>query len=135
MYANGAAGYFDALSWHPYNFKSGATAGDMLAYHPCSTWSQIQDTTPSARSLMIASGDGGKKIWATETGAPTCIAGASYPCVSEAEQANFATQAIALWKSRSYTGNYYWYDLRDDGGGLSTVKRSDGLERCFVEYI
>lgn len=120
VYANGAAEHFDAVGYHPYNFSNGATASGMLSYHVCSAWSQVQDTTPSVRSFMVAHGDSAKKIWATEAGAPTCIAGASYGCVSEAEQANLATQAVISWKSRAFSGNYYWYDLRDDDGGDST---------------
>jgi len=121
MYADGAGGSFDALGWHPYNYYGGATAANMLAYNPCSAWSQLASTPVSARSLMVANGDGGKKIWLTELGAPTCIAGASYPCVSEAEQANLATDEMALWKSYSWAGGFYWYDARDDYGGTSTT--------------
>lgn len=123
IYVNGGAGYFDAVGWHPYSFwgTNTATAAEMLANENWSAWSQMGDTATSARSLMIARNDGNKKIWATELGAPTCITGAQYTCVSEAEQAKLATQGVALWKSYSWSGNYYWYDLRDDFGGSSTT--------------
>ncbi|MHB8694185.1 MAG: cellulase family glycosylhydrolase [Solirubrobacteraceae bacterium] len=109
MYAAGAGGYFDALSHHPYNFGQGWTANTMLALQTWSAWSQMADTTPSLRSLMVANGDSAKQIWATETGAPTYSGG-----VSEAEQANLATQETTLWKSFPWAGNFYWYDLRND---------------------
>jgi polysaccharide biosynthesis protein PslG len=121
MYANGAAGSFDAVGWHPYNFWSGATAVQMLAYHPCSAWSQMADTPVSVRSLMTANGDSVKKIWSTEFGASSCIAGAAYRCVTETEQANLATNSMVLWKGFSWSGGYYWYDVRDDFGGTSTT--------------
>jgi hypothetical protein len=123
MYGSGAAGSFDALSHHPYNFSNGATAAQMLAYHPCNAWSQMNGTTPSLRSLMSANGDGAKRIWATELGAPTCITNATYTCVSEAEQANLATMELALWQGWTWSGDYFWYDLRDDGGGTSLTDR------------
>ncbi len=111
MYANGAAGFFDALGWHPYNFPGNGTATGMLAYHPCSAWSQMNSTPISVRSLMSANGDSAKKVWATELGAPT---GGTPGAVSESAQADLAAQGMSLWKSYSWAGNYYWYDLRND---------------------
>jgi hypothetical protein len=60
MYANGVAGFFDALAHHPY------TNAGPSSTHPCSAWHQMHRTTPSLRSLMEANGEGSKKIWATE---------------------------------------------------------------------
>ena len=65
IYANGGAGYFDALAHHPYSFPAKpSTVANWSA------WYQMAGTSPSLRSLMIAHGDGAKKIWATEWGAP-----------------------------------------------------------------
>jgi hypothetical protein len=107
MYKAGAVGYMDAVGWHPYNFTSGSTAASMLSNQVWSAWSQMSQTSPSARSLMTQYGDGAKQIWATDLGAPTNLVG-------ETEQGSLATQEVALWKSFSWAGNYYWYDLRDD---------------------
>lgn len=107
MYKAGVAGYMDAVGWHPYNYQSGWTATYMLSNQVWSAWSQMSQTSPSARSLMTQYGDGNKKIWATELGAPTNLVG-------ETEQGNLATQEVSSWKSYSWAGNYYWYDLRDD---------------------
>lgn len=109
MYQAGASGYMDAVGWHPYNFAQGRTADSMFAYHIASAWSQMDQTTPSARSLMAKYGDSNKKVWATEVGAPTSTNG-----VNETEQASFAKRSVSYWKSYSWAGNYYWYDLRDD---------------------
>jgi hypothetical protein len=109
MYQNGAAGYMDAVGYHPYNWGSG-TAASYLAYHICSAWSQVNDTPISVRSLMTQYGDGSKKVWATEIGAPTDTGH-----FSESEQASLATQLVTKWKADSRAGNFYWYDLRDDG--------------------
>ncbi len=56
MYEAGAAGYFDALSFHPYSmslFSDGAS----VAGSPLMMANQIHD-------VMVAYGDGNKKIWA-----------------------------------------------------------------------
>src|SRR5205085_4468368 len=57
VYANGGAGYFDAVSHHPYTFPA-AYPGDPLPWSP---WYYMYGTSPSMRSLMIAHGDGEKK--------------------------------------------------------------------------
>jgi len=121
MYHYGAGGHFDAVGWHPYNFWTGAGAGQMLTYNLCSAWSQLTGTPVSVRSLMAAHGDGGKRIWATETGAPTCVSGATYTCVTEKAQATLAADEVRQWRSWSWAGGYYWYDIRDDDGGTSTT--------------
>src|SRR5947207_2526952 len=87
MYANGAAGSFDAVGWHPYNYPYG------LGYANWSAWSQMSETSPSARSLMTANGDGGKQIWATEFGAPT---GSASNEESEAAQAQLVPVTVAV---------------------------------------
>lgn len=114
LYADGVHGYFDAVGWHAYNFNGvGETAAQMLAYNPCSAWSQMSATSVSVRSLMTAHGDAAKKIWITESGAPTCTAGLTYtPCVTVAQQAALAADEAA-WRTLSWAGGYYWYDIRD----------------------
>jgi hypothetical protein len=119
MYAAGAAGSFDALGWHPYNFGG-------LDFHPWSAWSQVTDTKPSARSLMVAHGDGDKSIWGTEFGAPTGSAG---PAVSEASQARMVTDAYAQWKRLSFAGPLFWYSFRDAGTNPGDVEQNFGLLR------
>lgn len=113
MYEAGAGGFFDAVSIHPYTTSASATAEKMLAYHPCSPWSQIAQTPVSLRSLMELHGDAAKQVWITEGGGPSCVPGATYNCASEREQATFAAQQVALWRSYPWAGGYYWYQLRD----------------------
>ena len=62
IYLWGGKGYFDAWGHHPYSF-------------PCSpgtvtSWNAFQQTL-SLHWIMGANGDGAKRIWATEIGAPT----------------------------------------------------------------
>jgi len=120
LYAHGRHGHFDAVAWHPYIYWNGASAAQMLAYHRCSAWTQMASTPVSARSLMTSHGDGRKQLWITETGAPTCVTGATFPCVSPAQQASLATRETRLWKRWRWAGGFYWYDIRDDNLGAAS---------------
>lgn len=117
MYAAGANGSFDALGWHPYNFTG-------IFFHPASAWSQVAETKPSARSIMVANGDGDKQIWGTEFGAPTGNAGDS---VSEAAQAQLVTQGYAKWKTLPFAGPLFWFSFRDAGRNLGDREQNFGL--------
>jgi hypothetical protein len=119
MYAAGAHGRFDALGWHPYNFRG-------IDYHPASAWSQVAETKPSARSIMAANGDGDKQIWGTEFGAPTGTAG---DAVSEAAQAQLVTAGYATWKTWSFAGPLFWFSFRDAGTNRSDREDNFGLLR------
>jgi hypothetical protein len=115
LYGDGIHGSFDAVGWHPYNVRNGASAAQMLAYNRCSAWSQMALTPVSVRSLMASHGDEGKKVWVTEVGAPTCVPGARYACVSPTQQAVLAAREARIWRGLSWAGGFYWYDIRDDG--------------------
>jgi hypothetical protein len=118
MYAAGAAGSFDALGWHPYNFGG-------LFFHPMSAWSQLSETQPSARSLMTANGDGAKQIWGTEFGAPTGGDGA----ISEAAQADMVREGYSRWRGWGWAGPLMWYSLRDAGTNPADREDNFGLVR------
>lgn len=106
MYADGARGSFDALGFHPYSFPALPDT-----YEPWSGWSQMAQTKPSLRSVMISNGDGGKPIWITEYGAPS-----SGPAgVGNAAQASALKQAIADAKRTVWIGAIYLYTWQDEG--------------------
>jgi hypothetical protein len=104
MYAAGAAGSFDALGYHPYSYP--ALAG---AYQQWSAWSQMDQTSPSIRSIMGANGDGGKQIWITEVGAPS----AGPEGVGTASQAQEITQVVQLAKATPGIGEVFFYTYQD----------------------
>jgi hypothetical protein len=106
MYANGARGAMDAVGWHPYTFPGG------LGRAVGSAWSQMADTCPSARSTMAANGDGAKKIWLTEFGAPT---GKSRVSLSEAKQAELIRGVYSRLAASSWGGPAFLYTYRDNG--------------------
>ena len=108
IYANGGGNSFDVVSHHPYCWP--ASPGDAESW---SAWYQMYGTNPSLRSVMSANGDGAKKIWATEFGAPTN--GPSGSHVSEATQAAMMTKAYAEWRSYAWSGPMFAYQGRDLG--------------------
>jgi hypothetical protein len=120
MYASGARGSMDAVGWHPYNFPWG------LRFYTWSAWSQMNATSPSARSVMRANGDGKKKIWVTEWGAPT---GTSSQSISEAAQAELVGAGLRKLKSWSWAGPSFLYNFRDKGTNLSDREQNFGLVR------
>jgi polysaccharide biosynthesis protein PslG len=120
MYANGAKGSMDAVGWHPYAYPNG------IAYALWSGWSQMAQTPTSARSVMIANGDGAKQLWATEFGEPT---GTAANAVSEAVQAKYVTDAFAALKGVSWAGPAFIYNGWDNGTDLSNVEDNFGTIR------
>lgn len=116
MYSNGAT--FDAFGLHPYAYPYGIfAAGDW------NQWYSMDKTF----AIMQANGDGAKKIWATEYGAPTGnVSGRS---VTEATQAQFVKDAVTEWKKKPYAGQLMWYVLRDTGTNPSVEMDNFGLMR------
>jgi hypothetical protein len=101
MYDAGATGYFDAAAMHPYVFPSG------LAADQENGWSDVA----RVHDLMAAHGDGGKKIWLTEFGAPTSAPTAEG--VGQEEQARQITDVLAAAAQLDYIGPAFIYSIRD----------------------
>lgn len=104
MYAAGARGYFDAVGHHPYSYPYAPT-------DCCIGWNAVL-YTQTLHDVMAQNGDGAKKIWGTEAGAPTSGWGA----VSEAQQAQWVQQYFSLWDNWSFTGPLMFFTLADAGG-------------------
>jgi hypothetical protein len=107
MYQFGAAGSFDAVSWHPYSYPCFPTG-------PCSK-SRPWARTAVVRQLMVDNGDGAKLIWATEFGSPTNGAPKDGH-VDENNQAAMMVNALQTWQTFSYAGPFFVFELRDTGG-------------------
>jgi polysaccharide biosynthesis protein PslG len=120
LYTNGAKGSFDALGHHPYCWP--AYPGETQSW---SAWYQMDAPRTSLRSVMEANGDGAKKIWATEFGAPTRGANA----VSESQQADMLARALTVFHSYSWAGPIFWYSQRDLGTSPSSREESFGILR------
>ena len=135
MYAAGAKGSFDAVADHPYTFPR------LPADNTDRAWSEMSTTANSLRATMVANGDGAKKIWITEYGAPTGGPGpAATPAdsetvsgvwhVDEQLQANILAEAIQLYKSYDWVGPFFWYANKDSGTSQSSNENFFGLIRA-----
>lgn len=101
LYAEGIQGSFDAAAAHPYVSPGG------IAADPEGGWSEVG----LMRNVMNGSGDGGKKIWFTEMGAPTSDNGEG---VSQQEQAKQITDVLAAAAGLGYVGPAFIYSIRDN---------------------
>ncbi|MCV7257002.1 cellulase family glycosylhydrolase [Mycobacterium hackensackense] len=116
MYAAGAAGYFDALSYHPYGtslpFSAGADVNNAALQ-------QIQ----TLYSIMVANGDGDLKIWGTEFG------NATTPGIglTTAEQAQFLQDFVTAWNRLPFTGPSFVYTAQDIQTGALNAEANFGL--------
>ena len=112
LYANGAKGSFDAVTANPYGLRV-ATQPD-----PASPWTYL----PALNQLMVAKGDGAKRIWLTEYGPPTTGANS----VSEATQALMFTQAFAVAQTWAWAGPLFAASWQDTAAGPAGLVRADG---------
>lgn len=112
IYANGGAGKFDGLGWHPYlSRESGEALPPPGEPDPASAWFQMYGTPTSARSLMIENGDGDKKIWVTEFGNHTSTS--SVLSATDEEHAAVMGAAVREWSSYDWAAAFCFYTYRD----------------------
>lgn len=114
MYDNGAQGYFDALSFHPYQYQ--VPFGNGTPYGPNAPINQLE----TIHQEMVAAGDGSKQIWATEYGEPTSV-------VDNNTQASFISNFLNSWSSINYTGPMFIYTTRDRNTGSTSDQDTLGV--------
>jgi hypothetical protein len=106
LYDRGVGGYFDGVANHPYAYPfSPLTDKEWNAYRQ----------TEFLHDIMAAHGDGAKKVWGTEMGAPT---GTQAKDLTEAGQAQAVREYYQGWwngRFRAFTGPLVWFRLRDEG--------------------
>ncbi len=85
---------FDIVSFHPYSYPGRST-----------DWPDGHQEILQVRDIMRFVGDGEKKIWATEFGAPTSV-------VSEVQQAKVLTDTYANDAQYDWLGPMFWYQIR-----------------------
>jgi hypothetical protein len=129
MYADGAAGSFDALSFHPYQNTLMFSQGPSV-----STESPLSQLT-RIRDLMSANGDASKEIWASEYGLPTGTVG-------EQNQATFVGDFLNTWSTLPYAGPAFLYTLNDRNTADTTdpentfgIYRDDGTAKPVAAVI
>jgi hypothetical protein len=126
MYAAGAKDYFDAISFHPYQY----TMKFSESWHPDAPLNQLA----GIRQAMILNGDAGKRVWATEYGEPSSVVG-------ETAQAVYLEDMLSKWSQLPYAGPVYVYTVRDRDS-LSTqpedtlgIYRSDGTPKPVERVV
>jgi polysaccharide biosynthesis protein PslG len=110
LYAAGAKGYFDAAAVHPYVFPGGFGADTENG------WSDVS----RLHDVMIANGDGERKIWFTEFGVPTNAL--SCGGATQAQQAEQIAAILDAAATSPYAGPVFIYSIRD-------IATSDGCDR------
>ena len=119
MYAAGAKGNFDAISFHPYQFTlpftQGPTTGPYANISPRGQLALIHQT-------MVANGNGNKLIWASEYVEPTSVA-------SEATQASYIQNFLNGWSKISYAGPPFIYTTEDRNSASTSANDTFGLLR------
>ena len=116
LYRNGAAKVADAIAVHPYSFPwphAGVVVGGL-------------DEVPVLHHVMERHGDGAKKVWITEFGAPT---GTAFDAVSESRQASVIMHARALAHKWSWAGPLIYFELRDRGTNAAVDEENFGMVR------
>ncbi|WP_395308640.1 cellulase family glycosylhydrolase [Mycobacterium sp. AMU20-3851] len=116
MYAAGAHGFFDAISFHPY--KNDMKFSDQENQRE-SPMLQLREM----RAMMDSYGDAALKIWATEYGLPTVPSDAAM----YQKQADFIADFLANWQKEDRTGPIFIYSARDLDTGTSEQQDNFGI--------
>jgi hypothetical protein len=111
VYELGGGDSLDAVAHHPYQYPDRPTS-------PESTNAFLQ--TARIHDLMVEFGDGAKKIWGTEVGAPT----RGSRSVSETNQAIWLREYYDVWNGWAFTGPLFWFTARDKSN-------ADGIEDSY----
>jgi hypothetical protein len=116
MYNAGAKGYFDAIATHPY---MGVADADPATPDDGTMWTL--NHAAAVHQLMVARGDGAKKLWFTEFGwssHPTAPGAPNYQRgVTEAVQSAYLVKAAKLIRTMPYVQAMYWYADHDENTG------------------
>jgi hypothetical protein len=119
IYAYGGRNFLDAVAVHPYSYP--ALPSDAST----ASWNTAQKLT-GIHNTMVNNGDGVKKVWLTEFGAPT---GLGAPSVSEQQQANIIAYGLSYFASLGFTGPVFVYNIRDTRTGSTDPEQNFGLVR------
>lgn len=134
MYDAGAHGYFDALSFHPYQYGTTFSEGETVPWREGTPLYQVNQIRALMDSYQGA-GEDQIKIWLTEYGLPTNQ-------VSEATQAAFIRDLIEFWQTAPAAGPIFIYTTKDRVDLLGTddeahfgIFRLDGTMKPAAEVL
>ncbi len=121
MYRDGAKDYMDAVNYHPYSYPALPSNTANWNY-----WSKMGDSPGSIRSIMIDNGDGAKKIWATEFGAPT---GGPVAFAGEDLQMYEIKDAIQQFAAKPWLATLFIHTYKDPGTAKNNIEDFFGVLR------
>lgn len=105
MYQAGAAPYFDALAFHPYQETLPFSQGESYPLSPLAQLEAIKalmDQYDAAPGATVSD----KLVWVTEYGLPTAN-------VTQQQQASFIQDFLQKWSTLSWAGPAFVYTTRD----------------------
>lgn len=115
LFKSGAGDYMDAFSFHVYTYKDGDAEMAMRA-----AYDRVEKVLDDNRFTG--------EVWLTETGYYSGTADCS---VSEQEQASLVIRSKLAWddylKDNGRVGEFFWYDLREDGTDENAAGHNFGL--------
>jgi len=124
LYANGARGYFDGVSYHPYSSPDlpCAASDKVCVFNPEPSRKDPYgmkngwDRMLNARKMMVAKGDSAKQMWITEYGGPTAGPRGSMNVLTEAQQASLLKAGFERASQYSWVAMMSWFTYDDDPG-------------------
>lgn len=119
LYGQGAAQLADAVAAHPYTFPA-------LPMESRQRMTGGFKDLPALHDVMQRHGEGRKKIWITEYGAPT---GTGLHSVSEEDQAAAVLLARDQLERWDWSGPLIYYELVDGGTDTNEPQENFGLLR------
>lgn len=113
----------DAFGFHPYGWP----------LPPSSTqgwqgWRIMVGNSTSIRSIMVANGHSGRRVWLTEYGSPS-VAPSVAPPMTGAMQRDFLVEAFQMASQTPWVGPLFYYSLRDIGADPQDTEDWYGLLR------
>jgi hypothetical protein len=113
LYAQGIGGNFDGLSLRP--FSQGRSPYDSTTPAGGISYSYLLGV-PWIRAIMVAHGDGAKRMWFTELGWSSCAPGTNIWCITTDLQARYLADAFLIIRDRwDYVDSVSVYNLRNKG--------------------
>jgi hypothetical protein len=143
LYANGAKGSFDGVSFHPYSTPNlpCAPSAPVCTFDPSTSgkdaygMSNGWDRMLNARNIMVANGDGAKPIWITEFGAPTNGPARSAAVLTEAQQATLLAAGFDRASQYPWVAEMCWFTYQDTpGANPVTSPHGDWMGLVHANY-
>ena len=141
LYANGARGAFDGVSFHPYStpYLPCAPSAYLCAFDPnrdrkdpygmTNGW----DRMLNARRIMVAHGDSAKRIWITEYGGPTDGPTGDTGVLTEAQQAVLLRAGVQRASQYSWVAVCSWFTYQDDRATTQSDPTGDWMGLLRVD--